>query len=116
MSVKVTGEETVLRNLKLALKAFESKGEDALRDLGNKIMRESKNQAPLDKSTLIKSTGNEKTGKLRRTIFYNTPYAPRLHEHPEYKFQRGRKGKFLEDPLKQTTRAGLRFLQMKIKI
>ena len=33
-------------------------------------------------------------------IRHRVPYARRLHEHPEYKFQRGKKGKFLEDPLK----------------
>lgn len=34
--------------------------------------------------------------KIKGTISYNTPYAIRLHEHPEYNFQRGRKGKWLE--------------------
>lgn len=33
-------------------------------------------------------------------VGYNTPYAARLHEHPEYNFQKGRKGKYLEDPIK----------------
>lgn len=31
-------------------------------------------------------------------VTYDTPYAARLHEHPEYNFQGGRKGKYLEDP------------------
>lgn len=31
-------------------------------------------------------------------VVYDTPYAARLHEHPEYNFQNGRKGKYLEDP------------------
>lgn len=34
-------------------------------------------------------------------ISHNTPYAHRLHEHPEYKFQKGRKGKYLTDPLER---------------
>jgi hypothetical protein len=33
------------------------------------------------------------------TVGYHTPYAARLHEHPEYKFQKGRKAKYLQDPL-----------------
>lgn len=32
-------------------------------------------------------------------ISHNTPYAHRLHEHPEYRFQKGRKGKYLTDPI-----------------
>jgi len=31
-------------------------------------------------------------------VVYDTPYAKRHHEHPEYNFQNGRKGKYLEDP------------------
>lgn len=34
-------------------------------------------------------------------VVYDTPYAARLHEHPEYNFQGGRKGKYLEDPALQ---------------
>jgi hypothetical protein len=30
------------------------------------------------------------------SVSYNTPYAARLHEHPEYQFQDGRMGKWLE--------------------
>ncbi|MFF3029146.1 hypothetical protein [Microbacterium sp. NPDC057944] len=32
------------------------------------------------------------------SVIYDTPYAARLHEHPEYNFQGGRKGKYVEDP------------------
>jgi len=31
-------------------------------------------------------------------VTFDTPYAARLHEHPEYNFQNGRKGKYVEDP------------------
>lgn len=34
-------------------------------------------------------------------VVYDTPYAARLHEHPEFNFQNGRKGKYLEDPAMQ---------------
>ncbi len=33
-------------------------------------------------------------------VSFNTPYAWKVHEHPEYRFQKGRKGKYLEDPAK----------------
>ncbi len=32
-------------------------------------------------------------------ISYNTPYAVRLHEHPEYHFKQGRRGKWLEEAI-----------------
>jgi len=34
-------------------------------------------------------------------VSYDTPYAARLHEHPEYNFQNGRQGKYLEEPAMQ---------------
>lgn len=36
---------------------------------------------------------------LVAAVFYNTPYAVRLHEHEEYNFQEGRRGKWLENAL-----------------
>lgn len=36
------------------------------------------------------------SANMRATIFYDTPYARRLHEHPEYRFNKGRRGKWLE--------------------
>ena len=38
---------------------------------------------------------------LQGTVYYDTPYAARLHEHPEYNFQHGRKGKWLENTNKE---------------
>jgi hypothetical protein len=36
-------------------------------------------------------------------ISYDTPYAVRLHEHPEYHFNNGRRGKWLELTLEEET-------------
>jgi hypothetical protein len=57
-------------------------------------------EAPLDIGTLIESSTvipatDPEEGSA---VVYDTPYAARLHEHPEYEFQNGRKGKYLEDP------------------
>ena len=35
------------------------------------------------------------------SISYDTPYAARLHEHPEYNFREGREGKWLENALNE---------------
>ena len=53
--------------------------------------------------------------KLKGVISYNTPYAIRLHEHPEYSFQRGRKGKWLEITVKQEKKKVQAYLHNKIK-
>lgn len=56
--------------------------------------------APLDIGTLIgSSTVIPATDPTEgAAVVYDTPYAARLHEHPEYNFQGGRQGKYLEDP------------------
>ncbi len=48
-------------------------------------------------------------------VSYNTPYARRLHEHPEYRFNEGRKGKYLEDPFKRLSPKVLKLVQARIK-
>lgn len=57
-------------------------------------------EAPLDIGTLIESQSvvPAETPEDGAAVMYDTPYAAKLHEHPEYNFQGGRKGKYLEDP------------------
>ncbi|HPT62480.1 MAG TPA: hypothetical protein PLN81_12970 [Bacillota bacterium] len=45
--------------------------------------------------------------EIKVHVDYDTPYAVRLHEHPEYNFQKGRRGKWLE--------AGLRKVQPRLQ-
>lgn len=57
-------------------------------------------EVPFDTGALS-STGavlNAEDSETGSAVTYDTPYAARLHEHPEYNFQGGRKGKYLEDP------------------
>lgn len=57
-------------------------------------------RAPLDLSTLIGSGTVDRATSPEEgaTVVFDTPYAARLHEHPEYNFQGGRQGKYVEDP------------------
>jgi hypothetical protein len=81
----------------------------ATEDAANELLRLSQFEVPHD-TGFLQNTG---TVQQRGTDFitgYNTRYAARLHEHPEYRFQKGRKGKYLEDPLVRNLRAlGLRW-------
>jgi hypothetical protein len=73
----------------------------------NEVLRLSQMEVPHDEGTLQNSGTVEKVDG-DWTVGYHAPYAARLHEHPEYHFQKGRKGKYLEDPiLKNAAALGL---------
>lgn len=89
-------------------------GEDRAAD---ELLRLSQLEVPLDKSILQGSghSGNDEKGAY---VAYGGPaadYAVRLHEHPEYNFQNGRKGKYLEDPLKQNKSVFARMMGDEVK-
>lgn len=68
---------------------------------GERLLALSSEEVPFDTGTLS-STGavSQETANrgLTAAVTYDTPYAAAMHEHPEYNFQNGRKGKYLEDP------------------
>ncbi|AZO95279.1 hypothetical protein [Halocella sp. SP3-1] len=59
---------------------------------------------PHDEGTLERS-GDTKVDNsaLKAATGYDTPYAIRLHEHPEYNFQDGREGKWVEKVIKDAS-------------
>ncbi|WP_254409386.1 hypothetical protein [Streptomyces sp. AC495_CC817] len=65
-----------------------------------RLLALSAERAPLDIGTLIGSGTVEAatTPEDGAAVVYDTPYAARLHEHPEYTFQGGREGKYVENP------------------
>ncbi len=54
---------------------------------------------PHNRGDLMRS-GKTSQKELKGWISYDTKYAIRLHEHPEYNFQKGRKGKWVEKIIK----------------
>ncbi len=82
--------------------AVRRKAVEALDRAANNILEEANRMVPLDTGNLMRS-GDTSLGDtdLTATIFYDTPYAIRLHEHPEYTFQGGREGKWLERALNE---------------
>jgi len=85
------------------LKELEKRTQDqnkkALSDVSSEILRLSSFEVPHDTGMLQNSGGIEVMSDYA-IVGYNKVYAARLHEHPEYKFKKGRKGKYLEDPIK----------------
>lgn len=93
------------------LAEFDKLGTEVLKDVkerlvqgADELLRKANAEVPLDKSTLLKSGGvdtDRVESSLEVDVGFSTPYAIRLHEHPEYNFKNGRKGKYLEDPVHQ---------------
>ena len=71
----------------------------AIHDAAEFILQESNDIAPFDYGDLVRSGETDievKPTGINASVYYDTPYAARLHEHPEYNFQNGRQGKYLE--------------------
>ena len=58
------------------------------------LLRRSNERVPHDVG-FLEDSGDTHVDERTLTgyVFYDTPYAVRLHEHPEYNFQGGREGK-----------------------
>lgn len=89
-----------LASLNNLAKKSDIAGKFSALDIGYEIMRLSQMEVPHDKGTLQNSGTVDQVGE-DVVVGYHTPYAARLHEHPEYRFGKGRKGKYLEDPIKR---------------
>lgn len=79
-------------------------GVRALAKIADEILRLSEREVPHDTGALQNSSSRERVGDTV-LVGYNKRYAARLHEHPEFRFRKGRKGKYLEDPIKNNTAA-----------
>lgn len=82
------------------------------------ILRESILIAPLDESTLHQSGGTSVAENIRGVegaVYFDTPYAVRLHENPEYNFQNGRVGKYLEIVVNQEKAAVENYIRNRIR-
>lgn len=81
-------------------------------DVMFELMRLSQLEVPHDEGTLQNSGTVETLPNGDIVLGYHTPYAARLHEHPEYHFQKGRKGKYIEDPINNNAEVlGIRFVK-----
>ena len=100
MAVTITFDTSGLnKGIEKLLNEGNSQIKKALSGIAEEIMRLSSREVPHDTGQLQNSGQVEPSGD-EIIVGYNKVYAARLHEHPEYKFQKGRKGKYLEDPIK----------------
>lgn len=73
----------------------EQVGADAIADAAEFLLEEANRSVPIEEGTLQRSGFADAEG-LAATVSYDTPYAARLHENPQYSFQHGRRGKWLQ--------------------
>lgn len=99
MSVKIDAT-SLEKGVQKALSAIDKAALRGINDVASEILRLGTFEVPHDKGILQGSGHVEPRSNNTVIVGYNTVYAARLHEHPEYRFQKGRKGKYLEDPIK----------------
>lgn len=77
--------------------------------VADEVLRLSSREVPHD-TGLLQNSGHVDPEADGHIVGYDKVYAARLHEHPEYRFQKGRKGKYLEDPIKHNLNLFLEIL------
>ena len=114
-------------NVKWDDKAFQKKMSDAVGDkirvavkkstvdIAFDILRICTNRVPHDKGMLQNSGTIDQDPPEYTIVGYNKVYAARLHEHPEYRFQKGREGKWLERGIALNLTTFQKFYQDMIK-
>lgn len=74
---------------------------------GEAILADANKHVPFEDGDLMRSgkvTGASQRGTATAVVSYNTQYARRLHENPQYKFKNGREGKWLEHAIDRAKR------------
>lgn len=115
-NVTVDAKDFIVKSSKLA-EMIVGITNRAVYGVGNEILRIAANGiVPHDKGILQGSGHVEPTANQTEVIVgYNTVYAARLHEHPEYNFKNGRQGKYLENPIKWNLGVFRKFIEDEIR-
>lgn len=74
-----------------------------------RILEKSNSRTPFEYGDLVGSAGIRTYRKVVY-IFYDQPYAVRLHENPQYNFKHGRRGKWLETTLREHAKDFVRWV------
>ena len=99
IKVDVDDRDFLSRLTDLINRSIPEKRRKAVMDIASDILLVSTEKVPHDTGLLQNSGKVEPLGE-DAIVGYNKVYAARLHEHPEYRFQNGRTGKWLENAIK----------------
>lgn len=102
------------KGMKALAETMQKAATSALDKIGNEVLRLSTFEVPHDTGALQASANMEVVDENQVDVGYNKVYAARLHEHPEYHFQKGRKGHYLIDPILHNLKIFQSFLQNEI--
>lgn len=86
----------------------------ATKDVASEVLRLSTFEVPHD-TGMLQASGHVEDLDDESIVGYNKVYAARLHENPQFRFQKGRKGKYLEDPIKNNLNVFLKYFQDAMK-
>ena len=114
-SITIDDKEFQKKIAELKNTAMPNKRRQGVHNVATEILRLSGFEVPHDKG-LLQNSGNVEDHSDHSIVGYNKVYAARLHEHPEYRFQKGRKGKYLEDPIKGNLNIFLHYLANAMKL
>jgi hypothetical protein len=76
----------------------ESSGRESVQAAAERVLARANEHVPY-RSGALESTGKVSTDGLEAAISYDTVYAARLHQHPEYNFQGKGRGRWLVEAI-----------------
>lgn len=101
----------LIKGIARATEAMKNAALKGINDVASEILRLGMFEVPHDKGILQASGHVEPSRDDEVIVGYNTVYAARLHENPQFHFQKGRKGKYLEDPIKNNLNTFIDFIK-----
>jgi len=78
------------------LSLVELASHEAVKEAAEDILERAQRHVPLDRGTLM-GTGAVSVDGSEASVSYNTVYAAKLHQHPEYNFQGQGEGRWLQN-------------------
>ena len=104
---------------KNTLRSLENKKKRAVMQVTEELKLDSNKLAPMNQGDLIRSS-DVSFDKDKGRVTYDTPYAVRLHEHPEFNFRQDRnpraQGKYLETAARQNKNKYLKLFRQLLKV
>jgi hypothetical protein len=86
-----------------------------IRDAAEALLEESKQTVPHDEGVL-ENSGHVSSDEDKANVYYDTPYAVRLHEHPEYNFQGKGEGKWLQKALNRMAPELIKYIKRGLRL
>lgn len=97
-------------------RAMHDAAADALEDIVEDDLRESRDVTPIEEATLVRSGFAEVDRReLTGQVAFDTPYAIKQHEDPTLQHDAGRKDHYLSDTVEANRRRHVEHLQSKIR-